>query len=531
MQSGQTIAGKYRLNQPIGAGGMASVWSATNVFTERQFAIKFMHAAVAKTPEAAHRFLMEAKVSARVNHPNIIEIIDVGQAEDGSLFMVMELLHGVSLETAMKRQSPPMLLHEFIGVLIDVGRALAAAHRSGVVHRDLKPTNIYLHMIREGVAIPKLLDFGVSKFDDEHHHGLTIAGTVLGSPMYMSPEQAMGTESLDGRTDVFAFGAILFEALCGKRPYDGPNFNALIVTIATKQPRSIDEHAPNMPAGLRAIVRDCLVTDRKKRIGSFEEIIDRLLDVLPELEQSGLRLPGPASSGPASDPDATNALPLLREQHASAISSPPGVHLSEPPPGASPPAAFTSPYQGDGGADRSVLSMVRPPPMILFVGLGVGIALLAVGVTWFVARSIPPPIAPAAALLPIPERAPSVPWAVAASTVPPGPPPVATSYELTDPPSVPIDSLPVAVAPTLGAAVPPPARGFGRVYLGASPGWCVITIDGQSRGPTPLPPLNLSVGLHSVTCTPPGGKPHAMTISAVEGATNRYKFTLADAPP
>src|SRR5579863_5095620 len=149
MQSGQTIAGKYRLNQPIGAGGMASVWSATNVFTERQFAIKFMHAAVAKTPEAAHRFLMEAKVSARVNHPNIIEIIDVGQAEDGSLFMVMELLHGVSLETAMRRQSPPMLLHEFIGVMVDVGRALAAAHRSGVVHRDLKPTNIYLHMIRE----------------------------------------------------------------------------------------------------------------------------------------------------------------------------------------------------------------------------------------------------------------------------------------------------------------------------------------------------------------------------------------------
>src|ERR1700733_11599923 len=113
LQSGQTIAGKYRLNQPIGAGGMASVWSATNVFTERQFAMKFMHPAVARTPEAARRFLLEAKVSARINHPNIIEVIDVGQAEDGALFLVMELLTGVSLEVATRRQRPPMLVYEF----------------------------------------------------------------------------------------------------------------------------------------------------------------------------------------------------------------------------------------------------------------------------------------------------------------------------------------------------------------------------------------------------------------------------------
>src|SRR5580698_4930703 len=236
MQSGQTIAGKYRLNEPIGAGAMASVWSATNVYTDRHFAIKFMHPAVAKTPEAAHRFLMEAKVSARVNHPNIIEVIDVGQAEDGALFLVMELLQGVSLESAIKRRNPPMLLSEFVGLMIDVARALAAAHKNGVVHRDLKPTNIYLHMIREGVAVPKLLDFGVSKFVEEESHSMTMAGTVLGSPLYMSPEQAMGAEGIDGRTDIFAFGAILFEALAGFRAYDAPNFNALIVAIATKQP-------------------------------------------------------------------------------------------------------------------------------------------------------------------------------------------------------------------------------------------------------------------------------------------------------
>src|ERR1700736_365624 len=101
METGQTVAGKYRLNHLLGTGGMAAVWSATNVFTERQFAIKFMLPSLSRTPEAARRFLMEAKASARINHPNIIEVIDVGQSEDGALFMVMELLTGVSLETAM----------------------------------------------------------------------------------------------------------------------------------------------------------------------------------------------------------------------------------------------------------------------------------------------------------------------------------------------------------------------------------------------------------------------------------------------
>ncbi|MBN9166618.1 MAG: serine/threonine protein kinase, partial [Myxococcales bacterium] len=220
---------------------MAEVWSATNTFTERQVAIKFMNAQVAKTPEAAARFLKEAKVSARVNHPNIIDIHDVGQTEQSQLFLVMELLTGFPLEVALRRQTPPMTLYEFAIVMIEVGDALAAAHKAGIVHRDLKPTNIYLHKVKDGVAIPKVLDFGVSKFlEDDTNHALTVAGTVLGSPLYMSPEQARGESHLDGRTDIFAFGAILFEALCGYRPYEAKNFNALIVKIATTKPKAID---------------------------------------------------------------------------------------------------------------------------------------------------------------------------------------------------------------------------------------------------------------------------------------------------
>ncbi|MEO7113634.1 MAG: serine/threonine-protein kinase, partial [Polyangiaceae bacterium] len=312
MESGQTIAGKYRLNQLLGTGGMASVWSATNMFTEREHAIKVMLPAMARTPEAARRFLLEAKASARINHPNIIEVMDVGQAEDGSLFMVMEILSGVSLETALKRQNPPMTVYEFSVIMLDVGRALAAAHRSNVIHRDLKPTNIFLHKDRHGIAVPKLLDFGVSKFlEEENQAHLTIAGTVLGSPMYMSPEQAKGESDIDNRTDIFAFGSMLFEALAGYRCFDAPNFNALIVAIATKSPKNIDECAPGMPDSLRSLIQDCLQVDKTKRISSFEDVVDRLGLAVPHLEELSLRLPSPKQSGPLLDPDATNALPAM----------------------------------------------------------------------------------------------------------------------------------------------------------------------------------------------------------------------------
>jgi serine/threonine-protein kinase len=549
MHSGQTIAGKYRLNQPIGAGGMASVWSATNVYTERQFAIKFMHPAVAKTPEAAHRFLMEAKVSARVNHPNIIEIIDVGQAEDGALFLVMELLQGVSLETAIKRQSPPMLLSEFVGLMIDVARALAAAHKNGVVHRDLKPTNIFLHMIREGVAVPKLLDFGVSKFVEESNHALTVAGTVLGSPLYMSPEQARGLDTIDGRTDVFAFGTILFEAIAGVRPYDGTNFNALIVMIATTEPRSIDESAPSMPEGLRAIVRDCIATDREKRIANFEEIVDRLLDSLPELEQSGLRLPSPSSTAPISDPEATSALPLRRDEKSAVpreapLSHPPsGLAASQAPskptasrpppktaslaPGASPPSAFASPYASDPAADPGATTTIRSPPLhvAVFVALGALVTVVAVVITWFVSRGIGPPTPyPASSSLQTNPEAESSGAPSAASDAPPTQP-EPSSFEIPEPPVVTVESLPVASS---HAASPP--KGVGRIAVTAAPGSCTVFIDGQYRGPTPVPAISLPAGAHSVSCHPPTGRVRTITVNSVEGMATRYKFNLSDSP-
>jgi serine/threonine-protein kinase len=221
-----------------------------------------------------------------------------------------------------------MLLVDFLAMLREIAEALAAAHRSGVVHRDLKPTNIFLHRDRDGHVAPKILDFGVSKIlEEEQNSGLTDVGAIIGSPLYMSPEQAMGADGIDGRTDIFAFGAILFEALTGRRAFDAPNFHALIVKIATKQPEDIDALAPQMPEALRALVRECLVTNKEQRLASFDDIATRLAKLLPTLEGVDLRLATPQRVAPPSDPDATSALRL-------------GVPAASehPPPSAKPPA-------------------------------------------------------------------------------------------------------------------------------------------------------------------------------------------------
>lgn len=310
--AGDLIAGKYRLIRRIGSGGMAEVWAATNRFTERQVAIKILGREITeREPETKQRFLNEAKVSARVDHPNVVEVIDVGQTDAGQLFIVMELLSGVTLEAALHRRVPPMTFHELAHVMIDVASAMEAAHAAGVVHRDLKPANIFLHRTRTGVR-PTVLDFGVAKFRSEAHAPeLTLAGTVLGSPLYMSPEQARGETDVDGRADIFAFGGILFEAVTGHRAFEAKNFNALIVKIATTRPKDIDEDAPNVPESLRKVVRVCLEPALEERAASFTEVLALLRAAVPELAKNNQRIPSILAPAPVFDPDGTSEMPVF----------------------------------------------------------------------------------------------------------------------------------------------------------------------------------------------------------------------------
>jgi serine/threonine-protein kinase len=517
MESGQTIAGKYRLNRLLGTGGMATVWSATNVFTEREFAIKVMLASIARTPEAARRFLLEAKVSARINHPNIIEVIDVGQAEDGSLFLVMELLTGASLDVAMRRQQPPMTAHGFLVHMRDVAAALAAAHKSGVVHRDLKPSNVFLHKDRDGRVVPKILDFGVSKIlEEENNTALTVVGTVLGSPLYMSPEQAMGAAGIDGRTDVFAFGGILFEALTAQRAFDAPNFNALIVTIATKEPRSIDVVAPTLPESLRALIRDCMVCDKEKRLASFDLVIERFAAILSDLEKAELRLPPQPS-----EPDATSALGAGR-----APSDPPPkptTSQSQPPPG-TPNAAVPLAMHITNPSSAPQKPALDAMPLMRTMMYDRGLSGRAVGGAVLVVALI---VGLAAAFTHTGQSSAgsNVAASVASSagstveTVVPAAKGSAAPPEASTVPLVTVDSLPVAAR-----GVSP--KGNGRLSVAATPGWCSVSIDGVARGVTPIASLELTSGTHRVDCVPPSGRPRAANVTVVEGSITRHKFSL-----
>jgi serine/threonine protein kinase len=524
MQTGQTIASKYRLNQPLGTGGMASVWSATNVFTDREFAVKFLLPHVANTPEAAQRFLLEARVSARVNHPNVIEVIDVGQTEDGTLFLVMELLRGMSLEAALRRQKPAMRVNEFLDVMVEVGRALAAAHENGVIHRDLKPSNIFLHTDREGLVLSKVLDFGVSKFvDEEGVGGLTMVGTILGSPLYMSPEQAVGAEDIDGRTDVFAFGAILFEALSGERAYAAQNLNALIVAIATTQPKRLGEVAPHLPDALRELVDACMATDKTRRLASFAEVADRLEAIALSLESSDARLPPRRRS--ISEGTIVDDGRARRDSHRPRALS--GSGTSVPPHSMSTSHAS---FFGDGrrsldGRDPVGARRSRTPALAAIAGGALVLSVLALvivaGRPRAAGHALGAASSPSQGLA---DRATAQTATVSAAATP--------SDDPAAVPVIPVDDLPVAgvagAAGAVGVAGHHAASGkMGHLMVSAEPGACAVFVDGAPRGTTPLRSLEVAPGSHRVECVPASGSPKSATVNVTDGVEAHSQFMLA----
>ena len=241
-----TRLGAYEITQAIGAGGMGQVYRARDTRLDRTVAIKVVSAAIAQDPEFQARFEREAKTISQLNHPHICTLHDIG-AENGVSYLVMALMTGESLADVLLRG--PLPPGEVLKVGAQIAEALAAAHRVGVVHRDLKPANV---MITKSGA--KLLDFGLAKStvvdistdDATQHKPLTQEGTILGTFQYMAPEQLEGQEA-DARTDIFAFGLVLYEMSTGRRAFDGKTRASLMAAVLKETPRSISELAPMTP--------------------------------------------------------------------------------------------------------------------------------------------------------------------------------------------------------------------------------------------------------------------------------------------
>jgi tRNA A-37 threonylcarbamoyl transferase component Bud32 len=312
---GQVLDKKYKLSRLLGEGGMGAVYEARHVVIGRRCAVKFLHAEIAHNEEVVKRFIREAQAASAIGHPNIIDIYDFGVADDGAPYLVMEFLEGVSLadELEQRRKLPPA---EAAEVLAQVLGALAVAHERGVVHRDLKPDNLYL--IRQTGSAPrvKILDFGISKVSNpsKPEDRMTCTGMVLGTPYYMAPEQARGDRDIDHRLDLYAMGIIFYEAVTGRVPFTGDNYNQLLLKILTEKfptPRQLD---PTIPEGFEAIILKAVERDRAMRYQTAGEMLDDILQLLDDNARSRLGIAGPQPLVPelraARTPTAQTLTPL-----------------------------------------------------------------------------------------------------------------------------------------------------------------------------------------------------------------------------
>ena len=308
MHAGDLISGKYRLLRLIGSGGMGSVWAARNELTDRDFAIKFLHPRLADNKEALNRFFLEARACGQIKHPAVVDVYDMGQAEDGSPYLVMELLEGEGFDQRLSRAGV-FRPAEAAAWIAFVARGLEEAHVRGLVHRDLKPGNIFFALDDRGDVIPKVLDFGVSKATGTNNDFVkTSTGAVLGSPAYMSPEQARGDVDIDSRSDVWSLGVILYEALTGQVPFDAANYNALMVAIITKPHRPVAEVAPGVPSEMSQIIDLALSKDRTQRISTARELADRLDAAAAKMTDAPMPIYGmrvPTMVGPSIIPRST----------------------------------------------------------------------------------------------------------------------------------------------------------------------------------------------------------------------------------
>lgn len=269
---GALIGNKYRIERLIARGGMGAVFAATHIVSGKRVAVKWMLPQLGQIEGARERFIREACATARIAHPNIVDIYDVG-SDAGSVYLVMEFLRGETLSQRMSRA--PLSEQELVMFLLPALRGVAAAHEHGVVHRDLKPDNIFLCCNAQGEALePKVLDFGISKItsDEVRDLALTHSGAVLGTPYYMSPEQVRGARDVDGRADVYAFGVMMFEALTGQRPFDADTYNELILKIATEPPPSAAELNPNLEPRLIEVIERAMTREPDERFQTIEEL-------------------------------------------------------------------------------------------------------------------------------------------------------------------------------------------------------------------------------------------------------------------
>jgi serine/threonine protein kinase len=450
VQSGEIIAGRYRVDRVIGAGGMGVVVSATDTRLGSPVAIKFLHPDALEHAEIVARFAREAKAAVKIKSEHVARVMDVGTLENGAPFMVMEHLEGRDLyaELVEKGRLP---VEDVVDFVLQACEALLEAHSLGFVHRDLKPANLFL-VRSHGSPLVKVLDFGISKLNSMvgvtgSSGAVTRTASILGSPLYMSPEQMDSARNVDLRTDIWALGVICYELLAGRPPFSGESIPQLCIAVLSQTPPSLRAGGrPDVPPELESVIMRCLEKDRERRFSSISELALALARFAPPRSRISIERISSAAGVAASSPGSGRGAAVRDRSPSGAMRdsgrNPDGRDSAEAPAGAT---------QGTWGRTaserRSGTASERRSPYLVWIGTGVTLSVAIGALLLLYGRFRTPEhaldtLASSSAVAPAAPRTAEV--APATAQVAPAPPAVV-------PVPVPEEARPASPAP----AVPP----------------------------------------------------------------------------
>lgn len=354
---GTVLGGKYRIVRKLGEGGMGAVYAGVQEPLGRKVAVKVLLPVLARDATLVGRFQREAELAASLGHPNIVQVTDFG-VDDGSAFLVMDLLDGESLGSALERETA-LAPSRVCFIAAQVLSALEAAHARGVVHRDLKPDNIYLTSVSGVADLVKLLDFGIARLTEgDGDQKMTATGQVLGTPAYMSPEQARG-KPVDARSDLYALGVVMYEALSGRMPVNGSNYHELMFAIVGETPTPLAQLVPGLDPTLVAVVERAMAKDPNARYASAAEM-RAALDALGPLQASSpARVP---SMPPTRDSSAVAMAATITPEAMTALPSMATPVVSSAPVGASSSGVSSGVSRGVDVTPAAVPAVMSSPP-------------------------------------------------------------------------------------------------------------------------------------------------------------------------